>query len=176
MTRPLPLARFALPSLCALGLLRTASASSHMDAPLITLDAPANTTDVSAFVSRGYDDAGGPSPRKYLTTALAVYPHEEPGIGPNKYNFDDAVLYEMHVALGDDLRAGRPTVTYQFEFHTRYKNVRTILQSYLGVIRDVDDANQNLTQEYTVTRIDRRSHRPQVTVLGTGLVPPNNQG
>ena len=64
-----------------------------MDAPLITLDDAANTTDVYAFVSQ----RGG---RKYLTTALAVYPHEEPGIGPNKYNFDDDVLYEIRVATG----------------------------------------------------------------------------
>ena len=107
MTRLLPalLARTALPGLCALGLRRTSLASSQMDAPLITLDSPANTTDVCAFVSRGYDDAGGPNPRKYLTTALAVYPHEDPGIGPNKFNYDDAVLYEIHVALGDLLRA-----------------------------------------------------------------------
>ena len=66
----------------------SARASSHMDAPLITLDDAANTTDVYAFVSQRIG-------RKYLTTALAVYPHEEPGIGPNKYNFDDDVLYEI---------------------------------------------------------------------------------
>ena len=47
-------------------------ASSHMDAPLITFDDAANTTDVYAFVSRH----NGIS---YLTTALAVYPFEEPG-------------------------------------------------------------------------------------------------
>src|SRR6187402_2518951 len=75
-------------------------ASSHMDAPLITLDPAANTTDVYAFVSQR-DGA------KYLTTALAVYPHEEPGIGPNKYNFDDDVLYEIRVATGRDVARGR---------------------------------------------------------------------
>ena len=60
-------------------------ASSHMDAPLVTLDPAANTTDVYAFRTQH----GGV---QYLTTALAVYPHQEPGIGPNKYNFDDRVL------------------------------------------------------------------------------------
>jgi hypothetical protein len=50
-------------------------ASSHMDAPLITLDPSANTTDVYAFVS----EANG---IKYLSAALAVYPFEEPSIGP----------------------------------------------------------------------------------------------
>ena len=41
-------------------------ASSHMDAPLITLDDAANTTDVYAF--RSSKDSV-----EYLTTALAVY-------------------------------------------------------------------------------------------------------
>ena len=52
-------------------------ASSHMDAPLITLDPSANTTDVYAFVTRE-------NAVKYLNLALGVYPHEEPGVGPNK--------------------------------------------------------------------------------------------
>jgi Domain of unknown function (DUF4331) len=144
-----------------------AMASSHMDAPLITLDDAANTTDVYAFVQ---DEFG----KKSLVTALGVYPFEEPGIGPNKYNFDDNVLYEIHVATGDDVSAGRPTISYQFTFDTKFKNQRTILQSYLNVIRDVDDGAQNLTQFYTVTKVDHRTDRRRV--LGRGVVPPNNQG
>src|SRR5262245_14590494 len=145
----------------------TGLASSHMDAPLIVLDPAANTTDVYAFVDQ---DNG----QKSLVLALGVYPHEEPGIGPNKYNFDDNVLYEIHVALGPDVAAGRATLSYQFRFNTSFKNRNTILQSYLGVIQHVDDANQNLTQSYTVTKVDHRTNRE--TVLGTGVVPPNNQG
>ena len=145
----------------------TARASSHMDAPLITLDPSANTTDVYAFVDQD-------GTQKSLVLALGVYPHQEPGIGPNKYNFDDNVLYEIHVALGADVTAGRPTVSYQFRFTTNFKTQNTILQSYLGVVEHVGDANQNLTQTYTVTKVDHRSNRE--TVLGTGVVPPNNQG
>src|ERR1044071_3217233 len=145
----------------------TALASSHMDASLITLDPAANTTDVYAFVQQ--EDSG-----KVLVTALGVYPFEEPGIGPNKYNFDDDVLYAIHVATGADVAAGRTTYTYEFRFTTRYKNTKTILQSYLGVIQNVDDAAQNLTQTYTVTKVDERTG--QRTLLGSGIVPPNNQG
>ena len=145
----------------------TARASSHMDAPLITLDPSANTTDVYAFVDQD-------GTQKSLVLALGVYPHQEPGIGPNKYNFDDNVLYEIHVALGADVTAGRPTLSYQFRFTTNFKTQNTILQSYLGVVEHVGDANQNLTQTYTVTKVDHRSNRE--TVLGTGVVPPNNQG
>lgn len=144
-----------------------AQASSHMDAPLITLDDAANTTDVYAFVSQRYG-------RKYLTTALAVYPHEEPGIGPNKYNFDDDVLYEIRVATGKDLARGRTTHAYQFRFDTTYRNRQTILQSYLGVIANVGDASQNLVQRYTVDKVG--GHHGRVDRLGRGIVPPNNQG
>lgn len=155
-------------ALVCLPLMQTgASASSHMDAPLITLDPSANTTDVYAFVS---EQAGA----KYLTLALAVYPHENPGVGPNKYNFDDNVRYEIHVATGSDLAAGRPSITYRFDFDTRFKKTTTILQSYLGVVNQIDDAAQNLTQTYTVTKVDNR--RGQGQFLGTGIVPPNNQG
>src|SRR5262250_789433 len=142
-------------------------ASSHMDAPLITLDPAANTTDVYAFL----DEDNGV---KTLVTALGVYPFEEPGIGPNKYNFDPNVLYEIHVATGRDLAAGRPTLSFQFPFKTNFKNTHTILQSYLGVIQDIGDARQNLTQTYTVTKVNH--HTGARTLLGRGVVPPNNQG
>ena len=142
-------------------------ASSHMDAPLITLDPAANTTDVYAFVT-------GSGNAKKLVVALGVYPFQEPGIGPNKYNFDDNVLYQLHIALGGDVAAGRNTLSYRFKFNTTYKNENTILQSYLGVVNDVDDASQNLTQRYKVTKFDHRTSA--LTSLGMGVVPPNNQG
>ena len=93
-----------------------------------------------------------------LVTALGVYPFEEPGIGPNKFNFDDDVLYEIHVATGGDVAAGRATLSYQFKFDTKFKNQKTILQSYLDVIRTSMMA-QNLTQFYTVTKVNHRRDR-----------------
>src|SRR2546427_2386622 len=159
--------RASVAALLVAQLVTPAWASSHMDAPLAVLDPAANTTDVYAFVQveNGV---------KTLVTALGVYPFEEPGIGPNKYNFDPNVLYQIHVAVGNDVAAGRPTLSYQFRFTTSYKNKNTILQSYLGVIRDVGDAAQNLTQTYTVTKVDHRNGTS--TRLGSGIVPPNNQG
>ena len=171
----------SVPAIIALGVFSLFSpggalASSHMDAPLITLDPAANTTDVYAFVSQ----VNGV---KYLTAALAVYPFEEPSIGPNKYNFDDNVLYEIHVSTGADLFEGEATISYQFAFKTTFKNQNTIAQSFLGPIQHVDDANQNLTQRYTVTKVvhseihEGKDAPTQVAVLGENLtVPPNNQG
>jgi len=144
----------------------TTMASSHMDAPLITRDPSAHITDVYAFVSTIGNT-------KYLTAAVAVYPFEEPSIGPNKYNFDDNVLYAIHIAKGTDLAKGVATISYLFKFNTTIKDNDTIAQSFLGPIQNVDDADQNLTQRYSVTKIARSDNE----VLGTNLiVPPNNQG
>ncbi len=145
-------------------------ASSHMDAPLITFDDPANTTDVYAFRSQSQDGS-----TQYLTTALAVSPFEEPGIGPNNYRFDDRVLYEIHVSLDNDIGTGTKTISYQFEFDTTYQNDQTILQAYLGEVGATFGPNQNLQQTYQVTRVDAGGS----TVLfdnGDTMVPPNNQG
>ena len=142
-----------------------ARASSHQDAPLITRDPAANTTDVYAFVATRNNV-------KYLEVALGVYPHEEPGIGPNKYNFDDNVLYQIILSRGTDLPSGADSVAYQFQFSTAYKTRDTILQSYVGVVGADGDASQNLPQTYTVTKVVGSTS----TVLGTGIVPPNNQG
>jgi len=141
-------------------------ASSHMDAPLITLDPSANTTDVYAFVSTE-------SGQKYLTTALAVYPFEEPGIGPNNFKFDENVIYQINVARGADIAAGLPTVSYRFRFRTITKNRDTVAQAFLNVIEQINDAGQNLTQHYSVFK---RAAGVNTTLFADALVPPNNQG
>lgn len=170
-----------------------ANASSHMDAPLITFDDAANTTDVYAFLSEGAEG------QLYLTTALSVFPFEEPGIGPNTYRFDDRVRYSIHVATGDKIDQGRPMLSYEFDFSTVYANQRTILQAFTGAVSPGGD-NQNLRQTYRLTKINHRAegerHRDwrkgdrrkkewrkgrRRVVLGKGaadglIVPPNNQG
>jgi hypothetical protein len=175
-----------------------------------TLDDPANTTDVYAFVSEdavvteepGASEEAGegeeasegeeagedavmtpPAGARYLTAALAVYPFEEPGIGPNNYRFDDDVRYNIHVALDDDVARGRPTLTYSFSFKTVFANPDTTLQAFLGPLAtgadcalpadQAFDDNQNLRQTYEVS-LSRGGRKG--TKLGQGVVPPNNQG
>lgn len=149
-------------------------ASSHMDAPLITLDPAANTTDVYAFVTTK-------NLTKYLTVALSVYPHEEPGVGPNRYNFDDRVLYRIHVATGASLPTAAtpkpkapPTATYEFSFRNTFKTRSTIAESFIGQIGKVNDEAQNLTQHYTVRRVGPGT--TATTLFLDAIVPPNNQG
>ena len=123
--------------------------------------------------------------QKFLSTAVAVFPFEHPGIGPNTFRFDDRVAYDIHVSLdNDDIAKGKTDLTYRFRFKTVFAP-DTIL-SFGGLVQPdrpgVFPANQNLRQTYTVTLIDHRLkgvtspfiNRP--TVLGTGMVPPNNQG
>ncbi len=137
-------------------------ASSHQDAPLITRDPAANTTDVYAFVVVR-------NGQKFLDVALSVYPHEEPGVGPNKYNFDPNVLYQIFLA---NPTTGADLVAYQFQFTDTFKTQNSILQSYTGVVATNGDAAQNFTQTYTVTKVVGSAS----TALGNGTVPPNNQG
>src|SRR5947209_15565043 len=118
MKKQRPMRQLAAVILLATCVVAPARASSHQDAPLVVLDPAANTTDVYAFV----DQDGG---EKNLVVALGVYPFEEPGIGPNKFNFDDNVLYQIHVATGNDVAAGRPTISYQSQFSSRTKNPNT---------------------------------------------------
>lgn len=167
--------RILIYALSAAALLPTVGqASSHMDAPGITLDPSANTTDVYAFVSTQ-------NLTKYLTVALAVYPHEEPGVGPNRYNFDDNVLYRIHVGTGASMPTATnpspkvaPTAIYEVTFKTTTKTKATIAESYLGVINQVDDQAQNLTQRYSVRRLG--PGKTNTLLFADCLVPPNNQG
>src|SRR5437764_540053 len=65
------------------------AASSHREAPMISMDPAADTTDIYAFVSSDKPDT--------VTIVTCWFPFEEPAGGPNYYTFGDDVLYEIHV-------------------------------------------------------------------------------
>ena len=88
--------------------------SSHREAPEISKDPVADSTDVYAFVSPNAPDT---------VTLIANYlPLQGPAGGPNFYEFGDDVLYEIHI---DNTGDGRPDVTYQFQFTTDGGQPRT---------------------------------------------------
>src|SRR5262245_37673759 len=143
------------------------SASSHREAPLISQDPLADNTDVYAFVSPD-------SPDK-VTLISNFIPLELPASGPNFWKFDDNVLYEIMVDNDGD---AVEDVTFQFAFRTETRNPNTFLYN-TGQITSIDDADWNVRQFYSVTRIDgpRRQGRGQVQVLGDNLPsPPVNVG
>jgi hypothetical protein len=124
--------------------------SSHREAPEISKDPVADSTDVYAFVSPDKPDT---------VTLIANYlPLQGPAGGPNFFEFGDDVLYEIHVDNNGD---GKADVTYQFRFETKVRNENTFLYN-TGPILDIDSPNFNRRQFYTVTRIDGRGRRTQL--------------
>jgi hypothetical protein len=115
--------------------------SSHREAPEISKDPVADSTDVYAFVSPDQPDT---------VTLIANYiPLQGPAGGPNFYEFGDDVLYEIHIDNDGD---AKPDVTYQFRFTTRIRNQRTFLYN-TGPIDSLDDADWNRRQTYSVTKL-----------------------
>ena len=85
-----------------------ALASSHREAPAISLDPAADNTDLWAWIKPGTHD------RLYIVAAYN--PLEEPSGGPNFHKFSDDVLYEVHVVRGVSSLAD--VITYQVRFKT----------------------------------------------------------
>lgn len=149
--------------------------ASHREAPLIALDPAADITDVYAF--RSWED---PSKVVFI---MNVIPGQEPSSGPNYFNFDDQVTYDIHLDVDRDGKA--KDIVYRFRFNTELRPPFDDLPvAYAGVdnvaglppaIRDLDGtdaAGLGLRQTYTVTEIRGSDQRD----LGTGLqvaVPSN---
>jgi hypothetical protein len=140
-----------------------AAASSHREAPLISEDPGADNTDLYAFRTA---DAPG------TVTIVANYiPLEEPAGGPNFAQFDDDVLYAIHV---DNTGDAVEDLTYEFRFRTALRNPNTFLYN-TGPIGSLDSPSWNRPQTYTVTRVDAHTGASQV-VVADGKVPPVNVG
>jgi Domain of unknown function (DUF4331) len=131
--------------------------SSHREAPEISKDPVADSTDTYAFVSP--DKPGS-------VTLIANYiPLEAPAGGPNFYEFGDDVLYEIHIDNNGD---GQADISYQFRFSTTVRNPDTFLYN-TGPIESLGSPNWNRVQTYSVSG-------PSGT-LGSGLAcPPCNVG
>ncbi len=136
--------------------------SSHREAPEISKDPVADSTDLYAFVSP--DDPG-------TVTLISNYiPLEGPAAGPNFYEFGDDVLYQINIDNDGD---GLAEVTYSFRFTTTVLNPNTFLYN-TGPISSLTDPHFNRRQTYSVSRTDAKNN---TTVLGTGLAcPPCNIG
>src|SRR5688572_939593 len=88
-------------------------ASSHGEAPLISMDRYADNTDTYAFRSVE------PGREGFVTLIANFIPFQEPSGGPQWYRFDDTVLYEIKI---DNTGDGNEDITYQFEFTTETVN------------------------------------------------------
>ena len=135
--------------------------SSHREAPEISKNPVADSTDLYAFVSPDKPDT---------VTLIANYiPLESPAGGPNFYEFGDDVLYEIHI---DTKGHSEPDISYQFRFQTQLPNPDTFLYN-TGPITSLTSSAWNRRQTYSVTRVDGSG----VHELGSGLIcPPCNIG
>ena len=136
--------------------------SSHREAPEISKDPVADSTDLYAFVS--------PENNGTVTVIANYIPLEPPDSGPNFYEFDDDVLYTINIDNNGD---GIADISYQFSFTTTLRDPGYFLYN-VGPITSLSSGNWNRVQTYTLTSVDGRG---RATVLGSGLpCPPCNVG
>jgi len=139
--------------------------SSHREAPEISKDPVADSTDLYAFMSPDEPDT---------VTIIANYvPLEGPDGGPNFYEFGNDVLYAISIDNDND---GDADIVFEFQFQTQVTDPNTFLYN-TGPIQSLTDPNWNRRQTYSVTRVDNSRGGSRNTVLGTGLAcPPCNIG
>jgi len=135
--------------------------SSHREAPEISKDPVADSTDVYAFVSPDKPDT---------VTLIANYiPLQEPAGGPNFYEFGDDVLYGIHIDNNGD---GYADISYEFRFSTQVLDENTFLYN-TGPIEAIDSPYFNRRQFYDLTVVSDDSQQ----TVGTNLAcPPCNIG
>jgi hypothetical protein len=135
--------------------------SSHREAPEISKDPVADSTDVYAFVSPDKPDT---------VTLIANYiPLQEPSGGPNFYEFGDDVLYGIHIDNNGD---GYADISYEFRFGTQVLDENTFLYN-TGPIESINSANFNRRQFYDLTVVSGDSQH----TVGVNLAcPPCNIG
>jgi hypothetical protein len=135
--------------------------SSHREAPEISKDPVADSTDTYAFVSPDEPDT--------VTLIANFIPLQKPDSGPNFFEFGDDVRYEIHISHGGKAESD---IVYRFEFRTKIRNKETFLYN-TGPITGLGSPNWNRPQYYKVTRIEDGKER----VLGKSLrCPPVNVG
>ena len=135
--------------------------SSHREAPEISKDPVADSTDLYAFVSPDNPDT---------VTIIANYvPLQGPDGGPNFYEFGDDVLYQIKV---DNTGDGNADVTFNFSFRSELAIPSSFLYND-GPIESLHSPSWNRRQFYSVSM----TAHGKTTKLGTNLAcPPCNIG
>ncbi len=156
------------------GVATPALASSHREAPAISVDPTADNTDLYAFRDPNYSNN--------IVFIANWIPMEEPAGGPNFWHFGENIRYEINVDNDGD---GIEDVTYRFLFtrHVRRGDTYTYND---GPINGVDakawlnDTNLIVYYTYSVDKIIG----PSVSATGTAITRiadgllevPNNVG
>ncbi len=142
--------------------------SSHREAPLTSKDPTVDDTDVYAFTAK---DAPGS-----LTVVANWLPFEDPGGGPNFYEFDPTARYYINV---DNTGDGRYDVRYRFTFATLPPKTANIGYPHsLPVITDIKDPAYS-RQRMTIDRqtYNAKGVKTSTQTIGARIpVAPSNVG
>ncbi|WP_394788172.1 DUF4331 domain-containing protein [Rhodoferax sp.] len=141
-----------------------AFASSHREAPFITTSPKVDGTDFYMFRSYEGVASNGSGGRSDYVTLIANYqPLQAPYGGPNYFSMDPNALYEIHV---DNVGDGKEHLTFQFKFNNKLNSVALPIGAasvaipliQAGAVANLNDANLNLNETYTVNLVrgDRR--------------------
>lgn len=150
-------------------------AASHREAPLIALDPTADITDFYAF--RSWDD------KDRVVFIMNVIPGQEPSSGPNYFNFDDNVLYAIHLDTNGDGNAD--DITYEIRVTTEIRDpLSDFPVAYAGDVPGVlppitaldgpGSVGIGVRQRYTVTEV--RGDKRRNLGTGTMFAVPSNVG
>ncbi len=148
-----------------------AMAASHREAPMIANDPAADITDFYFF--RSWEN-----PDKAILI-MNVIPGQEPGSGPNYFNFADDVLYEIHIDNNKNNIAAN--ITYQIRFKTEIRqpgNVFPLAYVALPPITSLTGGGSEgllVRQSYTVTE-QRYGQQPRDLGTGPMYAVPSNVG
>src|SRR5688572_24982294 len=136
------------------------TASSHREAPAIAEDQYVDNTDVYAFIS--------PQDSNRLVMVANYVPLLIPASGPNFYKFSDTAFYEIGVDNDGD---AIDDITYRWTFDNQTKNGNTFLYN-VGPVDSLKSPNLNVTQTYTLTRIDHANGNRKKTLFRDAPVAP----
>ncbi|MEZ4674171.1 MAG: DUF4331 family protein [Caldilineaceae bacterium] len=141
--------------------LGTAEASSHREAPLISMDQFADNTDTYVFIS--------PTNPDNIVLVASWIPFEGPEGGPNYWQFDPNAHYAIYVDNDGD---AMPDHTFVLEATEEVQNPLTFLYN-TGPI-GANGENWNRQQRYTLFALDGDGNRTDL--LTDVLAPPVNIG
>lgn len=163
-------ALLSLTAVCAAISALPAQASSHREAPSITLTPKVDGTDFYLFNSYA------PGREGYVTMLANYQPLQDPYGGPNYFKMDPNALYEILIDNDGD---AREDITFQFRFQNNFKNITLpignqnvgIPLTQAGQVTSPNAAALNVNEKFTVNvvRGERRSAKgAQVTHMRTG--------
>ncbi|MBC7840571.1 MAG: DUF4331 domain-containing protein [Nitrospiraceae bacterium] len=146
-------------------------AASHREAPLIANDPAADITDLYLF--RSWQDSDK------AIVIMNVIPGQEPGSGPNYFNFADDVLYEIHIDNNKNNIAAN--ITYQIRFKTDIRQPGDVFPlAYVALppitaLAGSGSEGLLVRQSYTVTEV-RFGQQPKDIGTGPMYAVPSNVG